>query len=336
MTTSMDMAKRAFWGLRGPVKSCRIGRVSYPCFTGDKGGHRSTTILEFRWDGVCERRCFRDHRGLEWTNVCEFDDLGHPMTTRAVGPDGWSETRVWEYDAAARIRRVLVRGADGRERVAESYGYDATGLKTQTRHLESEECGSGFWGIEGTDASLDARGAVAITTFFDAEDRATTALFRDRSDLIVNRVDLRYDDAGNLIEEEAMSEPLPPGLAKLAGLGNEPMRRLFRYDERGRRIEMTIPFGPLGARKLVTSYNEHGDESRAFSYEEDREYEIDEGGHSSTAPVRVNVRRSWTRLSYRYDLHGNWIDQFVEGRTDADEEFFVSNRTYRTITYLRP
>jgi hypothetical protein len=307
----------------------------YPGLTDEKGEQRATTTIEFREDGACELRRVHDPQGLEWMTVYEFDDAGRLTAMRADGPSGWSETRVFEYDSEARIRRVLVRSPGGNERVAESYAYDPAGLKTQTKYLDSNRSSEGFWAIEGTDACFAARGAVTITTYFDAEDRPTAALFRDRHDDIVNRVNLRYDSAGHLIEEEAMAEPMPPELRHFPGLDPGPMRRLFRYDDQGRRTEMIGPWGPLGVLRLTTSYNELGDESWVFSEDRDQEYDLDERGYpSSTAPTRVNVRRSWTRFNRLYDAQGNWTHLALETRTDADGDFCVSERMRRTITYF--
>ncbi len=326
------MVSREHWDLRGPVKSCVLRRRWY---LGEE--QSDTTILEFRRDGACERRWNRDPRGSEWSNVYEYDGSGRLIVATSEGPHGWRDTRVYEYDSAGRISRILARDAEGRGRVAETYSYDAAGLKTHTRHLESDICANVFWAVEGTDACFAARGAVAITTLFDAHDRPVTALFIDQADHIVNRVNLRYDEAGNLIEEQGIKEtdePLLLELTRLPGASDGSTRRFFRYDERGRRIEIVAPSGPLGVHRKVIAYNEQGDKSRVISTDQDREYEIDEEGHISNVPIRVDVHESWTRFRYHYDAQGNWVEQLIEGRSDAAKEWVVDNITHRTIAYF--
>jgi len=297
-----------------------------------------TTILEFRRDGACERRWNRDPRGLEWTNLYEYDSWSRLVVTQAAGPHEWRDRRVYEYDTAGRISRVLARDSEGLERVAETYSYDATGLKTHTRYVDSDPRADVFRGVEGTDACFAARGAVAITTLFDAHDRPTTVLFVDQSDHIVNRVNLHYNDAGHLIEEEEAArqsdEALPPESTRFPGVSDQPMRRFFRYDEHGRRIEIVIPLGPLGVHRTFVSYNDEGDESLTISADDDREYEFEKEDQISNVPIRVNLHQSWVRFSYHYDLHGNWIEQVIEGCTDLDKEWVVETITYRTITYF--
>jgi YD repeat-containing protein len=326
----MNMPKRESWALRGAVKSCTIHRMSYPS-VGIEGEPRGTTVVEFRPDGFCERVLRRDPRGLEHTTVYEFDDSGRPTKRRTIGPDGWSEARAWEYDAAGRLQRILLYRADDVERIAESYGYDAIGLKTHTRHLDVEAQPCGYWNIDGTDAHFEARGAVGITTFFDADGRATTALFRDRLGHIVNRVDLRYDAHGKLLEEESMGSPLPPGLDTHPLLVVEPMRRLFKYDEHGRRVETIRPCGTLGATITLTSYNQHGDESLTFTEDVDADQLHTERDRTSG---RLSDHGSCVRFSYTYDLNGNWITQELEGRIAPDKDFALTDRTYRAITYF--
>jgi YD repeat-containing protein len=322
---------REHWGLRGSVKSCRLQRIW--CLNDDR---TDTTFLEFRRDGACERWWNLDPRGLEWTHVNEYDSLNRLFVTRATGPSGWTQVRRYEYDSAGRLSRVLERNAQERERVAETYSYDTAGLKTHTRHLESGSCANVFLDVDGTDACFALRGAVAITTRYDAHGRPVTALFVNESDQIVNRVGLHYDEAGHLVDEASMSEPETEsrtGLPRLPGL-DEPFRRSFRYDEHGRRIETAYQRGPLGLHRTAVSYNEQGDESLTVSYDEDRAYDIDAKGQISTVPIRESIYQAWTRFRYLYDGHGNWLEQVIEGRTDPNQEWVVANIECRTITYF--
>ncbi|MDQ6665317.1 MAG: hypothetical protein M3Z23_13090, partial [Acidobacteriota bacterium] len=78
---------------------------------------------------------------------------------------------------------------------------------------------------------------------------------------MVSRVGFVYDGDGNLIEEQQTSfaETLPPEMLaslneaqsntmrEMLSVGGEPMRRLHRYNEQGRRIESRWGMGPLGS-----------------------------------------------------------------------------------------
>ena len=321
---------REHWGLRDSVKTCRIQRIW--CLNDDR---TDTTFLEFRPDGACERWWNLDPRGLEWTQVNEYDSLNRLVATRTTGPSGWGQMRLYEYDCADRLSRVIERNAQGRERIAETYSYDTVGLKTHTRHLESGPCANMFLDIDGTDACFAHRGAVAITTLYDSHGRPITALFVNESDQIVNRVDLHYDAAGHLVEEGSMSEPEAESteLPRFPGL-DEPFRRSFLYDEHGRRIQTAYRLGPLGLHRTSVSYNEQGDESLTMSYDEDRAYDIDATGQISTVPIHESVYQTWTRFRYVYDGHGNWLEKVTEGRSDTNQKWVVANLEYRTITYF--
>ena len=327
------LVTRDNWGLRGPVQTCRLEQAwcSPP-------GQTDTTILEFRRDGACRRHWNRDPRGLEWIRLYRYDDLDRLVVTRATGPHGWTHARMCEYDSAGRISRVVARDAGGRERIADSYSYAAGRLEIHTRYLETETCAHTFWDVEGTDAFFPSCGAVAITTFFDARERPTTTLFLNQRGEILNRVLLRYDEAGNVIEEEAMPDPEEAGRRPedivIPGLAGQPQRRFFRHDHHGRRIEIIIPHRLLGECRTSTIYNEQGDESFKTSLDLDRAYEVNADGCVAKIPFREVVRQCSTRIHYQYDVRGNWLERVVHGRSGADTEWVVETIVHRTLTYF--
>ena len=325
------------WCLRGMVKTCRLQTAWYSGRNPAKEEQSDTIVVEFRRDGAWERRWQRDPRGSQWIKIYEYDDSGRLVATRADGPDRWTESRVYNYDSAGRIDRVTARDASGRERVAETYAYDADGRKTRTRYVESEACADTYWGVEGTDACYSAPAVVSITTLYDDDDRPVTTLFRNAKDEIVTRVDLHYDHVGNLVEEagvRASEQALAPELAGLPGVDGVPMRRFFKYDGHGRRIEIVIPFGDLGMYRKTITYNEEGDPSVEVSYDQGREHESDEEGRVSSVTDRDTVPESESRFRYQYDLHGNWVEKIAESRGGPVQDFAISVIERRTIMYF--
>ena len=172
--------------------------------------------------------------------------------------------------------------------------------------------------------------------------------FHDAEGRPLSRVEFRYDEAGNLVEEAQTrsEEALPPELLaslneaqlqafpSLFGAAGEPVRRLHQYDEHGRRIETRSQIGPLGWDCKAVVYNDQGDEIAEFSVDEERDYSIDDSGRLSDVPTKERVSRSEVRFRYDYDPRGNWVMKTVESRGVADQDFTLSSVERRTIEYF--
>lgn len=251
----------------------------------------------------------------------------------------------YEYDAAGRLARVVVRDPHGGGRVSEAYEYGATAGRTRTFYVDSRFHGESVgFGCDGSDAIYSAPGAATVTTLYNARDLPTEMVFHDSGGRVLSRVDFLYDDAGHLVEESQIRfEPwLPPdvlgglspaqldAVGQLLGVG-APERRLHRYDSRGQRIE-TLYSGVFG-RQTVT-YNEQGDESGSVSeFEDPGKASIDDQGQITVSAPQKPVSRTEARFAYDYDVHGNWIKKVVQARGSVAQNFSTSSVEERTLTY---
>jgi hypothetical protein len=248
-----------------------------------------------------------------------------------------ADLRTYKYDSLGRLAQVTAHDPDGSDWVAETYSYNADGSMTHTRYLEPGATNDSLWQVEGTDAAFPGFGAVAVTTFFDSSDRPTKTLFIDKEQRVVNTVVLYYDPSGHLVEEQAVGDAQVSTRSAPMFVANGVttiMRRLFKYDDAGRKIEVLIPCEPLGFGRTVIRYNDYGDEVLRTLHDDDRSHDAS----AVTAKGIVSsvlVRESSSRLRYHYDGNGNWVQRLVEGRIDPDAEWFVETVESRLITYYK-
>jgi hypothetical protein len=270
---------------------------------------------------------------------------------RSVKGGGLVHLQVYEYDAAVRLVRVLAPPQGGDDRIAESYEYDAIGIKKKTLYIDmaAQRPDTHYaWGVEGTDSAYSAPGAAKLTTLYNERDQPTDVLFYDKAGRQVSRVEFWYDEVGHLVEESQTNaeEALPPEMlaslnpAQLAtvralfGAGGEPIRRMHRYDGQSRRIETRSSIGPLGGDSRWVTYNDRGDPIQEIHEHVGRDFGIDDEGRLSAAPTRESVSRSEARFRYDYDGHGNWVLKTVESRGGTDRDFTLSSVERRSITYF--
>ena len=348
------MTEREGWGLRGPVRNCRLERTWYSrrcgadaCDIEERG---DTTTLDFRPDGSLNRHWHHNSDGSEWTMTYEHNDDGRLMTARTENASGVVDLQFYEYDAAGRLVRVIVRSKDD-DRTAESYEYDVAGRKKKTLHVDvaAQRPDTQYaWGVEGTDSCYSAPGATALTTLYDEREQPADLLFYDGVGRLLSRVEFSYDRDGNLIEEAQTraAETLPPEMftslneaqlktvRAMLGAGDEPTRRQHRYNEQGRRAETRSRIGPLGSDTKTVAYNDHGDQSEEVFESEKQDYNIDDQGRLSDAPTRQSVSRSEARFRYEYDANGNWVRKTVGSRAANDQEFILSSVERRTVGYF--
>ncbi len=346
------MSGRDKWGLRGPVKTCRMKRIWYSRRCGaescDVEKHSDAGLAEFRPDGSLSRAESQNPDGSEWVTEYEYGDSARLRAVRAESTLGESSVQVYEYDDEGRLARVVVRPPVGDERVSETYLYDASGRKTKTEHVPAENrkilhgCG-----VEGTENCYSAPNAAAISTDYDAAGRAVALRFEDDEGRLLSRVDFRYDEAGRIVEEaqsntEAIlpaevSEQMNPAqlatVRALFGAGAEPRRVFHTYDAEGRRIETRMAMGPLAEGRRTMAYNEHGDLISQTTSSTHREYGIDDEGRLSERPAREAAGGTEARFRYEYDARGNWVEKITECRAAPAEEFSTSSVDRREITY---
>jgi YD repeat-containing protein len=217
------------------VRTCVLQRTCYvrkcgsdACETQEWG---DSTTLEFRLDGTMARHSHRNHDRSQWTTTYEYDSAGKLLTTHHQNGVELIGVTVHEYDAASRLARVSYRPQGGDARTVESYEYLATGCKIKTHYTDpASRPPVTAWGIEGTDAAYSARGAVTLTTQYNERDQPGKVLFLDAAGRELSRVELRYDERGNMVEEAQThsDETLPAEmLASLNEAQRETVRSLF-------------------------------------------------------------------------------------------------------------
>src|SRR5262249_35480705 len=138
------MTDRDRFGLRGSVKFCQLQRTWYS--RGCRPDARQTeerndvTVVEFRPDGSLERRWYKNPppNSSEWTHFYDYNDGNQIMTERAEQGGPIKITKLYEYDSAGRLSKIVMPDKNGQDRVAEIYSYDADGRKKKIVHIDPE------------------------------------------------------------------------------------------------------------------------------------------------------------------------------------------------------
>src|SRR5215471_19031413 len=282
------MTDRDRFGLRGSVKLCELHGTRYSRGCGpdarETEERNDLTVLEFRRDGSLQRRWSKNPapHTSEWTNSYEYNGANQLLAVRTEQGGTITITRLYEYDPAGRISQMTMPDKDGRRRVAETYSYEADGRKKKIVHVDPElpsgDCGTMF-GVDGTDAAYAAPGTTRITSVYDERGRATEHLFHDKSGELLIRIDFRYDERSNLVEEVCTPQKLSNEMA--ADFGTEQLeavrmtftfRRYHRYDEDDRRIETLLTVAPSDHDQKNLVYNDHGDVILEISESSHAEY----------------------------------------------------------------
>jgi hypothetical protein len=347
------MSGRESWGLRGPVRTCRLQRTSYFRRCGSDACETQewsdSTTLEFRLKGAVARHSHRNHDGSEWTTTYDYDDAGRLLMVRHANSGGLAGVTLHEYDTSNRLGRVLYQPQGREARTVEIYEYSITGCKKKTHFTDpAAERPITAWGIEGTDAAYGAQGAVTLTTQYNERDQPTEVLFLDSAGCQVSRVELRYDQAGHMVEESqthadetlpaemlaSLNEEQRETVRALFGSGGKFVSRTHRYDSRGHRVETRFGMGPLGGDVKTLAYNDHGDVILEIEVRQEREFGLDDRGRLSETPTKERLVRSEARILYEYDARGNWVAKAVECRGSAEQEFKQSSVERRDLTYF--
>ena len=115
-----------------------------------------------------------------------------------------------------------------------------------------------MFGVDGTDAAYGSPGATSITSIYNERGRPIEHLFHDDDGNLVTRIDFRYDERGNLVEEVCTQQKVPGELAaQLSPQQLKAVRMMFtfgrrhRYDEHDRRIETS---SNIGSKRRIIRY----------------------------------------------------------------------------------
>src|SRR5262245_50299213 len=166
-----------------------------------------------------------------------------------------------------------------------------------------------MFGVDGTDVSYAAPGATSITSAYAAGGRPIEHLFHDSGGSLVARVELRYDERGNLVEEVYRQQKLelpPEMMVQFSPKQLEAVRMLFtvrehhRYDEQNRRIETSSNRAPKDFDRETFAYNGTGDVISRISESSHSEYDFGEGGGLTPKPDSTRSNRSEAQIRYQY------------------------------------
>jgi YD repeat-containing protein len=328
------MADRAKWDLRGPVRTLEVHRTF-----GDKPDQ---SIVEFRPDGAIARNWRQYSNGSETTETFSYNPAGQLASRQFESSAGQSTLWIYEYDSLGRLARQFRRDASGNEHNVDIYSYDSAGHMTKV-HRASQATNYGY-SVDGSEAFYSGPNAATITTHHDAAGRPTETLFHDADGALVSRVDFRYDNAGNLIEETQTRTtwPFPELLSKLTPKQSEIIQSVLsgpikqcrhRYNALGQRIEtLRSTFGSLASDRVTMQYNPHGDLAIETTRHQSREYGFDDQGQPVDRPGPHCY--SETRFLYEYDPRGNWISKIAQGRADEHSDFSPGHSERRTVAYF--
>jgi hypothetical protein len=270
------------------------------------------TLTSFRPDGAFSTSDTHNADGSVAHSRGLYDETNRLLESNFWVNDGPVERTVYFYDEAGRHQRTAREQTD-----FETCTYDARGIKTKQRLLPLRGDNVGY-GIEGTEVSYGAPGAVRMIITCDENDLPAKVVFEDAKGIPVRDVTFERDSMGRLISEEvhfgadSLLDKVPAEgreelAAELAKTFGEFFSRItYAYDLQGRRLERTTKFGTLSESRTIYRYGDHEDP-------------IAETTEENGGVVEH-------RFQYIYDAQGNWTDRIVQG----------SHIERRIITYYLP
>jgi hypothetical protein len=343
-----DLAR---WKVHGPVRTLEIEQAEWDLAEERWRPPRPGDTVTFLPDGRLSLTEHRNPEGSVARGQCLYDDAGRLAETRFWMNDEPPARVLHSYDPAGRHLRTERVGADGVRRETESCAYDPSGRKTKTSVLPAPPPGAATtYGVEGSEQSYTAPGAVTMTTVYGQNGQPEEVSFRDAQDRVVSRVAFVRDAAGRALREEMFLTPLPfpeiqnkiesapPGeranaealLARLFGPSRAFASATYEYDPEGRPLVRTRRLAGLSEERTLFRYDEHGNPIEETFENNRRELSLDK---EEIRTVSENSTSQQTRFEYQYDDHGNWTERVVWGRLSPNPDFQRSNTERRVITY---
>lgn len=350
------MPDRQRQNLRGPVSSCTEWST-YSTTTDAEGVTQNIHLQSTTKYDAAGRVLSRSNRqlaGSDWVTRDTYDPSGRLLNT-ASGIDGQPMTEtVYSYNHQGRLQSI-VNGAKPDSPI--TFHYDEMGRKTKIEISRPEDYRPNVASGGGPFAAADRApnllgGGTAITTY-DAQDRPTEVQVRDSNGDLMNRAVRIYDEQGNVTEErqildypermfppetrakmleesglsaDRLDQELRAQITKLMSGQTGPFSVAYSYDTQGRLAVMHRRIFN-SEQATETTYNEHGDVALEITRDRPLAGESDSKAPSLLPPY------SEACYSYKYDDHGNWVEQSVTYRSSPDGEFQPPTVTARTLTY---
>jgi YD repeat-containing protein len=329
-------------GLRGLVRQCTEERTTHagPGFPEIK--FSSTT--EYDREGGILSSSHINSDGSKWTVTFFYDAQRRLLKTSSGQPDGPLEATTYLYDEVGRLVNV-----EGKNPLNEStsFQYDEFGRKTRILKSNLPPSTQGAYGTTAMSYSLVGldlyhpvpHGGMA-KTLYDEGDRPIETQVYDADGHIIQRLVQSYNAAGQILEtkvilediaailpaelktqllaEPGAAEELKDQLAALLGAQSEMFKTSYIYDAEGRLTEKNDHLGYSQETVTKFVYDSHGNKVEEHTITSgDPNPQRSEPG-SLDASAAASSRESEVSHIYKYDSHGNWIEQVVRSKSQAD------------------
>ncbi len=304
------MSDLANWKVHGPVQTLKTEVAEWDLRQGQWLPPRTLYLCVFRPDGKISQS---DHHNLDGSVAHTqwlYDEAGRLVESQFWINDGEPDSVLYQYDSTGRFARTVHTNRDGSRSEGETCTYDSSGRRTKLCVLPPQHPGVlSTYRAEGSETGYPAPGATTMTTIYDERDLPAEVRFTDAHQQPVSRVVLLRDDAGRLVSEEMYMDerpPVPDLRERLQGAPPEAhaqisalLAQLLGPDQAFSRT--AYEYGPDG-RLLVRS------RSMAAIMEE--------------------------RTTFRYDDHGNEIEEITERKSrsvgiDAQSELRTTSEDSR-------
>ena len=353
------MSDREKLGLRGPVKT--VTEVASP-EPNDQGQAKPSQTTSYEFDPDGKTTLVRGKEGeTEWVQVNTYDGGGRLLKSTSSSAGAVYHETNYLYQEDGRLLQYVSAGVQGR--IEANCSYDEKGCRTAVHVFDQaalEGTRKGAYSGSPWTAAASGHGVPdggQVRMRFDEREQPLEAEVLSVNGQVVQRISRSYDAAGRLSEEKQIVENpeymVPAGVraqmllrpgASLGGLreqlskffgGSDGLTRIsYRYDEEGRPVERVTRRAPFFEEIKTTRYNEQGEgiEERMTTT----------GAHGAKLDEQGNVvpsvspppgpQQSVVRYNYRYDEHGNWIEQCTTHEGPDGQQRPVMKRV-RTITY---
>jgi YD repeat-containing protein len=343
--------------LRGLVWQCTEERTN-PASPGFPEIKFSSTT-EYDREGRILSSSHINSDGSKWTATSLYDAHGRLLKTTSGQPGGPLDTTTYHYDEEGRL--VSVEGKNPLNE-STSFQYDERGRKTRILKSNLPPSTQGAYGSAAMSFSLAGldlyhpvpHGGVA-KTLYDESDRPIETRVYDAEGHIIQRLVQSYNAAGQILEtkvvlediaailpaelktqllaEPGAAEELKQQLATLLGAQGEMFKTSYIYDAEGQLTEKRdhLGYGQETVTKFV--YDSYGNkvEEHAIMSGDANPPQSEPGRQDATAAA--SPHESEVTYIYKYDSHGNWIEQVVRSKSQPDGPPGDSTLSRRTITY---
>ncbi len=288
-----DLAK---WKVHGPVKTLKTEFAEWDLSQSEWGGWgpaRRFTFCTFRSDGNIIQGDFHNPDGSIAHSRYLYSEGGQLLETHFWINDGPPQKSLYSYDDAERHIRTVQVNQDGVQRETEACSYDKTGRKTKVCFLPPQNPGiAQGYSIDGAGDGyvIPGPGATTMTIHYDERHQSIDGLFHDADRNLISQVVFVRDSDGRLLSEEMYlgEQGRFPDLKKrLEGMSTEDKKRATAF------------------------LNQLSSPTQAFKR---TNYEYDPNGRMISRS-RLMATLSNERSTFRYDDHGNPIEETMEGNS---------------------